>query len=77
MRKRNKKTTIISKLELSGLTEHILAGMGEEGKHLRERLMRFLEERTITNQSVLKKSGSDRSMDIAQRDDMLGHGGTV
>ncbi len=32
MRKRNKKTTIISKLELSGLTEHILSGMGEEGK---------------------------------------------
>jgi hypothetical protein len=77
MRKRNKKTTIISKLELSGLTEHILAGMGEEGRHLRERLMRFLEERTITNQSVLKKSGSDGSVDITQREDMLGHGRIV
>ena len=64
MRKRNKKTTIISRLELSGLTEHILAGMGEEGKNLRDRLMRFLEERTISHQSVLGKTGSDRSMDI-------------
>ena len=64
MRKRNKKTTIISRLELSGLTEHILAGMGEEGRHLRDRLMRFLEERTISHQNVLGKAGSDRSVDI-------------
>jgi hypothetical protein len=64
MRKRNKKTTIISRLELSDLTEHILAGMGEEGKHLRDRLVRFFEERTISHQSGLGKTGSDRSMDI-------------
>jgi len=64
MRKRNKKTTIISSLELSGLTEHILAGMGEEGKNLRDRLMRFLEERTVSTQSVLGKTASDRSVDI-------------
>jgi hypothetical protein len=64
MRKRNKKTTMISRLELSGLTEYILAGMGEEGKHLRDRLVRFFEERTIPNQSVLGKTGSDRSADI-------------
>ena len=55
MRKRNKKTTIISKLELSGLTEHILAGMGEEGKYLRDRLMRFLEERTIAARASFGK----------------------
>jgi hypothetical protein len=66
MRKRNKKTTIISRMELSGLTEHILAGMGEEGKNLRERLMRFLEERTVSNQSVLKKAGSNGAVDISQ-----------
>jgi hypothetical protein len=64
MRKRNKKTTIISKLELSGLTEHILGSMGEEGKHLRDRLVRFFEERTISNQNVLGKAGADRSVDI-------------
>lgn len=64
MRKRNKKTTIISRLELSGLTEHILASMGEEGKHLRDRLVRFFEERTISNQNVLGKTGAERSVDI-------------
>jgi hypothetical protein len=64
MRKRNKKTTIISRLELSGLTEHILASMGEEGKNLRDRLVRFLEERTVANQSVLGKTTSERSADI-------------
>ncbi len=55
MRKRNKKTTIISKLELSGLTEHILSGMGEEGKNLRDRLVRFLEERTIVARKSSEK----------------------
>ena len=54
MRKRNKKTTIISKLELSGLTEHILAEMGEEGKTLRDRLVRFLEERTVPPQNAVR-----------------------
>jgi hypothetical protein len=66
MRKRNKKTTIISRMELSGLTEHILAGMGEEGKNLRERLMRFLEERTVTDQGVLKKTSPNGVVDISQ-----------
>jgi hypothetical protein len=58
MRKRNKKTTIISKLELSGLTEHILSGMGEEGKNLRDRLVRFLEERTMSHENSLRKANS-------------------
>jgi hypothetical protein len=64
MRKRNKKTTIISKLELSGLTEHILARMGEEGKFIRDRLVRFLEEKTISPQRILGKADSNRSVDI-------------
>ena len=58
MRKRNKKTTIISKMELSKLTEHILAGMGEEGKKLRDRLMHFLEERMISYQDPMRKTNS-------------------
>jgi len=58
MRKRNKKTTIISKMELSKLTEHILAGMGEEGKNLRDRLMHFLEERMTPHQSAMRKTNS-------------------
>lgn len=64
MRKRNKKTTIISKLELSGVTEHILAGMGDEGKFLRDRLMRFLEERTIPPQRHLGEAGSNGSVEV-------------
>ena len=64
MRKRNKKTTIISKLELSGVTEHILAGMGEEGKFLRDRLMRFLEERTIPPPRRLGEAGSNGSVEV-------------
>lgn len=57
MRKRNKKTTIVSKMELSGLTEYILAGMGEEGKIIRARLMRFLAERIVTQHPKVGKGG--------------------
>lgn len=64
MRKRNKRTTIISRLELNGLTEHILAGMGEEGKNLRDRLVRFLEGKTVPNQSSLGQTSSARSVDV-------------
>ena len=58
MRKRNKRTTIISKMELSRLTEQILAGMGEEGKNLRNRLMHFLEERMIPDHDAVRKTNS-------------------
>jgi hypothetical protein len=64
MRKRNKKTTIISRLELSGVTEHILAGMGEEGRFLRDRLMRFLEEKTISPQRIMGKIDPTQPADI-------------
>ncbi len=63
MRKRNKKTTIISQMELCGLTEHILSGMGEEGKNIRDRLVRFLEERTVSSQRVLGKTAADAALD--------------
>jgi hypothetical protein len=59
MRKRNKKTTIIFRAELSKMTEYILAGMGEEGKSLHSRLMLFLEQKTASNQNVIKKITSD------------------
>ncbi len=64
MRKRNKKTTIISKLELSGLTEHILAGMGKEGEFIRDRLVRFLEAKTISAQRILAETDPSRSVDV-------------
>ncbi len=64
MRKRNKKTTLISRLELTGLTEHILAGMGEEGKDIRDRLLRFLEERTVSHREALGKTGAGDSADM-------------
>ena len=58
MRKRNKKTTIISKMELSQFTEQILAGMGEEGKNLRDRLMHFLAEKMISPHGAMRKTDS-------------------
>jgi hypothetical protein len=58
MRKRNKKTTIISKMELTQFTEQILAGMGEEGKKLRDRLMQFLAERMIPPHEAMRKTNS-------------------
>ncbi|MBM4287920.1 MAG: hypothetical protein FJ135_07185 [Deltaproteobacteria bacterium] len=64
MGKRNKKTTRISRLELCGLTEQILAGMGEEGKIIRDRLVRFFGERTIPPGGVLGKAPSDASVDV-------------
>ncbi len=65
MRKRNKKTTIVSKMELCGLTEYILAGMGEEGRVLRARLMRFLAERTVCPPREGIKSKADVPGDIS------------
>lgn len=65
MRKRNKKTTIVSKMELCGLTEYILAGMGEEGKVIRARLMRFLAERTVHQPSEVGKAGVELSGEIS------------
>jgi hypothetical protein len=59
MRKRNKKTTIVFKPELSKVTEYILAGMGEEGKSIRGRLMSFLEHKAASYKSVMKKITSD------------------
>lgn len=56
MQKRNKKTMGIARIELSKLTEHILAGMGEEGKNLRDRLIHFLEERMIPQLGSVEKS---------------------
>ncbi len=65
MRKRNKKTTIVSKMELCGLTEYILAGMGEEGKVIRARLMRFLEERTVCQSREVGKTRVDLPGEIS------------
>lgn len=49
MRKRNKKTTIISEPQLSKLTECILSRMGDEGLIIRQRLQEFLEDRSTSN----------------------------
>lgn len=51
MRKRNKKTTVISEPQLSKLTEYILSRMGEEGLIIRQRLQEFLEDRSTSNPS--------------------------
>jgi hypothetical protein len=49
VKKRNKKTTIVSEPQLSKLTEYILSRMGEEGLIIRRRLQEFLEDRSTSN----------------------------
>ncbi|MBW1917624.1 MAG: hypothetical protein JRI57_06335 [Deltaproteobacteria bacterium] len=49
MRKRNKHSNIIVAHQLSPLTNHILAQMGEEGQVLRQRLEQFFQERAAVN----------------------------
>ena len=61
MRKRNKKTTIISKMELSGLTEHILSGMGKRVKICEIAWFVFSRKGLILHQNNLEKASSDRS----------------
>ncbi|HAY22716.1 hypothetical protein [Desulfobacca acetoxidans] len=64
-RKRNKRTRVVSKLELSSLTEHILATMGEEGRCIRERLIRFLQEKTVPDQKNFNKTPQTKAAEIA------------
>ena len=51
MGKRNKKTTIVANPALNQLTEQILRQMGPEGEAIRDRLLRFLQERLVLKPS--------------------------
>jgi len=47
--KRNKRTVILGHEDLTPLTEHILAQMGDEGAHIRERLKKLYRHRYLSN----------------------------
>ena len=47
--KRNKRTVTMGHEELTPLTEHILAQMGDEGVDIRERLKKLYRRRYLTN----------------------------
>lgn len=51
LKKRNKRTDIMAHVELTPLTEHILAQMGQEGDHIRKRLKIFYRRRLDKNQN--------------------------
>ena len=47
--KRNKRTVTMGHEDLTPLTEHILAQMGDEGVDIRERLKKFYRRRYLEN----------------------------
>jgi predicted methyltransferase len=47
--KRNKRTITLGHDDLTPLTEHILAQMGDEGVDIRERLKKFYRRRYLKN----------------------------
>jgi len=47
--KRNKRTITMGHEDLTPLTEHILAQMGDEGVDIRERLKIFYRRRSLKN----------------------------
>jgi hypothetical protein len=53
--KRNKRTLTMGHDELTPLTEHILAQMGEEGIGIRERLKKLYRCRSLKNSPILQE----------------------
>ncbi len=51
MKKRNRRTDIMARVELAPLTEQILAQMGPEGATIRKRLKIFYGQRACKEQS--------------------------
>jgi hypothetical protein len=50
--KRNKRTVIMGHEDLTPLTEHILAQMGDEGVDIRERLKKLYRRRYLENPAI-------------------------
>ena len=53
--KRNKRTVTMGHDELTPLTEHILAQMGDEGADIRERLKDFYRRRPFQSLPLLRE----------------------
>ncbi|MBW1991986.1 MAG: hypothetical protein JRI59_07720 [Deltaproteobacteria bacterium] len=63
--KRNKKTVILAHEDLTPLTEHILAKMGEEGRIIRRRLKAFYRERSSVKGAPLQEPLKEQVMEAA------------
>jgi hypothetical protein len=55
MKKRNKRTDIMAHVELTPLTEQILAQMGQEGVTIRKRLTVFYRQRACRDHSGVEE----------------------
>jgi hypothetical protein len=53
--KRNKRTVILAHKDLTPLTEHILAQMGDEGVDIRERLKNFYRRRFLKKHPIFQE----------------------
>ena len=52
--KRNKRTVTMGYEDLTPLTEHILAQMGDEGANIRERLKKLYRHRCLENLQIFQ-----------------------
>ena len=53
--KRNKRTETMGHEDLTSLTEHILAQMGDEGDNIRERLKKFYRRRYLKKPLIFQE----------------------
>ena len=53
--KRNKRTVTMGHEDLTPLTEHILAQMGDEGVNIRERLKKLYCRRYLKNPTIFQE----------------------
>jgi thermostable 8-oxoguanine DNA glycosylase len=53
--KRNKRTETMGHEDLTPLTEHILAQMGDEGVDIRERLKKLYRRRYLENSQIFQE----------------------
>ena len=53
--KRNKRTETMGHEDLTPLTEHILAQMGDEGADIRERLKKLYRRRSLKNLPIFQE----------------------
>ena len=53
--KRNKRTVTLGHKDLTPLTEHILAQMGDEGADIRERLKKLYRRRYLKNSLIFQE----------------------
>lgn len=63
--KRNKKTVFLAHEELTPLTEHVLAKMGQEGDLIRRRLKSFYREKALLNEPAREQTWKSHVIEAA------------